>query len=692
MSIRKSSGQSEEARQTFYLELSRQNDLWNSSLKSALETICEACSGEFAVARASVWLLSGTGDLICRNLFLSPSQEHQSGTLLSSIRYPSYFVELEKSRIIDACDARTDHRTRPFLESYLEPLGIGAMLDAPLRVRGQLVGVLCFEHLGGPRIWTSDEKNLACAIADLIVQVQINYELLQEHDHYRSLFEAAGDCIFVVRDGSFIDCNPATEKIFGCPREEIIGKSPVDFSPEFQPSGENSVLLAQEKIAAAMGGVAQQFSWEHTRANGHLFAAEVTLNLIDNEAEPRILGIVRDVSKSRAAEDKMKMHRDQLQASIEAMPGIYYLFSQDGKLVYCNQAYRDTFKQRGETEGIHNIVSSVYENDRDRIKASIEQVFRDGSTIKADLQVYNRDNKLIWLHATGSRVVLAGQRYLVGAAVDITDRVAAQNGLEFQAKHDNITGLPNREALYDRIRRELLAKSQQSMGLLLIDLDRFKEVNDALGHRLGDQLLCAIGPRVSSTLNISDGFFCRIGGDEFALLMTNSSAEQVRQQAERLVRIIRKPFTIDEITLDLSASIGVAMLDDTVEDERELFRRADVAVYHAKHQAAGYSLYQPEIDAHSRDKLALMAQLREAVSDDQFVLFYQPKLDIQSGKVVGVEALIRWQHPQRGLLFPDVFIDLVEVSHLIQPVTQWVIESAVLLRLRFSMRITSPNA
>lgn len=677
MSIRKSNGQSGEVRQAFYLELSRRELLWNTSLKLALETICEACSREFDVLRASVWFLSGPGDLKCSNLYLSKSNEHQSGMLLSSVRYPSYFEELEKARVIDACDARTDHRTRPFRESYLEPLGIGAMLDATLRVRGQLAGVLCLEHVGGPRIWTAEERNLACSIADLIVQVQANYELVRENDHYRSLFESAGDCIFVVRNGFFVDCNPVTEKVFGCSRDEIIGRSPIEFSPEKQPGGGDSQTLAQEKIAAAMSGEAQHFAWEHMRANGSTFAAEVTLNAIDSDGELGILGIVRDISRHRAAEAEVEMHRDQLQASIEAMPGIYYLFSRSGRLVYCNQAYRDTFKHRSVDQSVLTMVSSVYEDDREKIQSAIDKVFQYGQTIAEDFQAYNRNNELIWLHATGSRVTLAGKDYLVGAAVDITARVSAQESLVYQAKHDKVTGLPNREALFDRIRCELETDRQQSMGLLLIDLDRFKEVNDALGHNLGDQLLRAIGPRIVSTLNVSEGFFCRIGGDEFALLMAGRSEHQVRQQAERLVRIIRKPFTIDEITLDLSASIGIAMLDDAVEDERELFRRADVAVYHAKHVAAGYSFYVPEIDKHSRDKLALMAQLREAVASDQFVLFYQPKLNLQIGETVGVEALIRWQHPNRGLLFPDSFIDLVEVSHLIQPVTQWVIKSAV---------------
>ncbi len=247
--------------------------------------------------------------------------------------------------------------------------------------------------------------------------------------------------------------------------------------------------------------------------------------------------------------------------------------------------------------------------------------------------------------------------------------------LAYQAKHDALTGLPNRAAIQDAIKSALI--NSPKMALILIDLDRFKDVNDTLGHNTGDRIICTIGPRITECLVASDIVFGRLGGDEFALVVHVSDTLTLLEQADRIIKAIRKPFVIDTITLDLNASVGIAIKSEDVNDDKEILRRADIAMYHAKQHGGGHCFYSDDIDTHSREKLAIMSQLREAISENQFVFHYQPKIDLAEHKVVGVEALIRWQHPQRGLLFPDAFIELVEMTDMIHAVTRLALKKAI---------------
>ena len=267
-------------------------------------------------------------------------------------------------------------------------------------------------------------------------------------------------------------------------------------------------------------------------------------------------------------------------------------------------------------------------------------------------------------------------RIVAGASTRLR-RQATEN--EHLALHDPLTDLPNRSLFHDRAQQAILAARRDGTGvaLMILDLDRFKEVNDTLGHHNGDLLLQEIGTRLRGGLRESDSV-ARLGGDEFGLLLPHvADDEEALLLGERVRAVLREPFTLERVTLDLEASVGVALFPEHGEDVDTLLQRADVAMYLAKEGRSGCELYAADRDEYSPHRLALAAELRRALDEDELVLHYQPKADLTDGRIVAVEALVRWQHPEHGLLPPDQFVPLAEATGLIRELTLRVLDEAL---------------
>jgi diguanylate cyclase (GGDEF)-like protein len=251
--------------------------------------------------------------------------------------------------------------------------------------------------------------------------------------------------------------------------------------------------------------------------------------------------------------------------------------------------------------------------------------------------------------------------------------------IETRTNRDALTGLPNRESFYNRGAQALLGeeRSESMTSVLVIDLDRFKEVNDTLGHRFGDQLLCQIGPRISPLLRRTDTL-SRLGGDEFAILLPDSGGPAAAHQvARRLLACLREPFMFDSLRFTIDATCGHATSPEDGTDIDALLQHADVAMYVGKAAHSGAVGYDPTLDVNCPARLAILNELPAAIRDGELVLQYQPKRDIRTGRVVGAEALVRWRHPTRGLIAPDEFVPAAEHSGLIRPLTTWVIDAAL---------------
>ena len=292
-----------------------------------------------------------------------------------------------------------------------------------------------------------------------------------------------------------------------------------------------------------------------------------------------------------------------------------------------------------------------------------------------------RDAEASYARVRNLMLALGSTALLLGTAIAwfVSRRVSCQaRALVDQALYDPLTGLANRSLLHDRLEHEIARakRTHASFGVALMDLDRFKEVNDTLGHNVGDELLREVGRRLQQTVRAEDTV-ARLGGDEYVVLVHDLAPEGVPAFASKVLEVLDRPFFWRDQSIDLGASMGVSLYPSQCLDAGGLIRCADIAMYVAKRAGKDYALYAPEQEHGSRSDLSLKSELREAIQQDQLSLYYQPQIDHRSGRVVGLEALLRWNHPQRGFLAPDSFVPLVEEASLIGPLTRWVLGTAL---------------
>ena len=267
---------------------------------------------------------------------------------------------------------------------------------------------------------------------------------------------------------------------------------------------------------------------------------------------------------------------------------------------------------------------------------------------------------------------------LIDAFSEMNKQVnARQVDLEYQALHDGLTGLPNRTLLLDRLQQAIFTarREHSHLTLLIMDLDGFKEVNDTVGHQVGDSLLKEVGVRLLITIREMDTV-ARLGGDEFAILLPDLSDHQATNVAAKIRHTLEEVFVVDDLRLYISASIGIAAYPEHGARAQTLIQRADVAMYVAKRNKSGHAIYNPKEDQHSVGRLALMSDLRHALDIQSLHLHYQPKVNIADNSVIGVEALLRWNHPKFGMIPPDEIIPLSEQTGLIKPLTLWVLDES----------------
>jgi diguanylate cyclase (GGDEF)-like protein/PAS domain S-box-containing protein len=351
--------------------------------------------------------------------------------------------------------------------------------------------------------------------------------------------------------------------------------------------------------------------------------------------------------------------------------------SGDGTIEILNEAAQRMFGYSS-TEAVGRFVSELVRSPEESLVAKpAPDPFLPGSKIREAIGV-RRDGSRFPVELRVAEIDGANSRRRVGTLRDITDRRAHERALEHQARHDALTGLPNRVLLREHVVRALnqAQRDGSQVAFLILDLDRFKEVNDTLGHHVGDTLLQQIGARLQSELRQSDTI-ARMGGDEFAVLLPGSDGETARDIGRRLVASLSRPFETQGLPLQIEASVGIAMFPDDGKDATDVIQRADVAMYVAKRERTGIAVYEPGRDLNSVRHLTLNGELRKAIDEDHLILYYQPKISAADGRIVGAEALVRWQHALFGTIPPDDFIALAEHSGLIKPLTRWVLNEAM---------------
>lgn len=293
-------------------------------------------------------------------------------------------------------------------------------------------------------------------------------------------------------------------------------------------------------------------------------------------------------------------------------------------------------------------------------------VHRNGET------VYVRNSYSIQYDSSGRA------KRVRGAIVDITRQQEAENTIRKQAQYDSLTGLPNRSLFNDQLKRRLdeTRRTGEGLAVLLLDLNGFKEVNDTLGHAVGDQLLQAIAGRLAAYLP-ERSLVARLGGDEFAVMVHPSNPRAAAAIAESIASCLQPPVTVDAMTIQAGAATGIALFPQDGDQPAVLLRRADAAMYEAKQSGRTHMFATPDDDDANVRRLQLLGELRASITSGDFRLYHQPKIDLRTGAIVGTEGLIRWQHRQFGVLSPAEFVELTEISGLIQPLTRWIVEQGI---------------
>jgi|GEM_PF-1422269 len=305
---------------------------------------------------------------------------------------------------------------------------------------------------------------------------------------------------------------------------------------------------------------------------------------------------------------------------------------------------------------------------------------RQGVKSKPVLMLSRRDGSELWTHMASNPVTTPDGSYAGALAMvsDITEQRRTQQELERLALHDALTGLPNRILFTDRLEQAMRSARRRRKGLSVVvfDLNRFKDVNDTFGHAAGDAVLAQMGRRISSQLRDSDTV-ARLGGDEFGVLLAECTEDESVATIHKLFPMLGRPIDLEGAAIDLGVSVGIARFPDHGTDADILMRRADAAMYTAKRTRSGFAVYQPGEEEAAHRQLALMSELGRAIREDELVLHYQPKVDLRSRTVWGFEALLRWRHPEFGMLQPDDFIPGAERTDLMPALTLWVLEHAI---------------
>ncbi|WP_437882611.1 putative bifunctional diguanylate cyclase/phosphodiesterase [Pseudomonas sp. LRF_L74] len=540
------------AQQSLIVRLARHRYSALEPFREAAELITQAACEVYDVARASIWLLKGS-IMEPVALYRRDIDHHELPPCLDCSHYPRYIEALHSGRAIDAHDAQQDPRTSELAKHYLKPQKINAILDASVRLDGDVQAVLCLENIGAPRVWRSDEITFAGELADQFAQVMSS----QQRDDaanalqlfQRAVEQSASGFLLIDGDGRVVYVNPSFTSITQYSSEEVHGRRIAEL-----PAMENLGDL----LFDTQSGLAERNSWQ---------------------------------GEFRSRRKNLEPYWGHLSIS----------------------------------------------------------------------KVYNDDGELT---------------HYIGIYEDITQSKMAQQRIERLAYNDNLTGLGNRPYFIRSLDERFKRNNGKPFSLLLVDIDNFKRINDSLGHQTGDKLLMSLARRLRNTLN-KNSSLARFASNEFAVLLDGADAGNGLQLASTVLQTLDKPLFVDNQLINVTASVGLACAPEHGADPNILMKHAGLALHKAKangkHQV---QIFTESMNAEAHNKLFVENNLRRALTQNELEVYYQPKLCLRTGRLNGLEALLRWQHPEKGMIRPDQFISVAEETGLIIPIGKWVTRQA----------------
>jgi diguanylate cyclase (GGDEF)-like protein/PAS domain S-box-containing protein len=515
----------------------------------------------------------------------------------------------------------------------------------------------------------------------LFAHRQVDDELRKSEARYRTVLDAAFDAIVTITPEGIVRWfNRGAEHIFGHRAEEVIGQPVTLLMPEryreLCVAGLHRYLRTGE--ARVVGGTTELVG---LRKDGSEFPIEMSLGETVQDGERLFTGVIRDVTERKEVEKVIKESEERFRSLVQYASDIITILEADGTVRYISPAVERVMGYKPEEQKGTTAFDSVHPDDRERALATFaEALKRAGLHPPLEFRVPHKDGSWRYLeHVVNNLLDEPAVRGVVVNSRDVTERKALEEQLRHQAFHDPLSGLPNRALFMDRLEHALTRANRRGgrVAVLFTDLDNFKVINDSLGHKAGDQLLVAVAERLKACLRPWDTA-ARFGGDEFTILVEDvASVGEAVRIAERIADIMQLPFALEDQEVFATASTGIALNSPTQERPADLLRHADLAMYRAKHRGkARYEVFESSMDAKAVERLRLETGLRRALVRQQFRVYYQPIVALDNDKVAGVEALVRWEHPQRGLLLPEEFLSIAEETGLIVRIGQWVLREA----------------
>jgi diguanylate cyclase (GGDEF)-like protein/PAS domain S-box-containing protein len=473
--------------------------------------------------------------------------------------------------------------------------------------------------------------------------------------------------------GCHLFVNPAAALMLGAQAGELNGRN----NRDFWSVGEHVL----EEILSAEKETGRSDIAEFKRLDGKRFPVEFSvMPMRQAQGVSGAVLIFRDITESQRIEKALQESESKFRGlSEQSLVGIYVI--QDGIFAYVNPCLAQIFGyERNELEGKLGPQQLTHPDDWQMVDENLtSRLVGDSSAINYSIRGIRKDGEMIHLELLGSASIYKGRPAVIGTLLDTSLRKEAEEKVKYQAYYDQLTGLPNRRLFNDRLDHALknAQRGLQRIALLFLDLDRFKKVNDSLGHPVGDGLLQKVSSRVEKVIRENDTL-ARLGGDEFAIVLEHiEGPETAAFVARKVLNSFEKPFDVQGHNLFMGTTVGICIYPDDGQDADALIKHADAAMYQAKRWGrATYAFYKPEMTTYATEWLALETALRSAIKHSQLLLHFQPQVDLRNGAIVGAEALVRWQHPERGLISPDVFIPLAEESGMILDIGDWVLNEA----------------
>jgi diguanylate cyclase (GGDEF)-like protein/PAS domain S-box-containing protein len=496
-----------------------------------------------------------------------------------------------------------------------------------------------------------------------------------------ALAAAANAIVITDHEGKIVWVNRAFTGMTGYSEEDVLGKN-----ARVLKSGEQSDSYYANLWSTISSGTVWQGEIVNRRKDGSIYTEEMTITPVtgdaDNLANRYFIAMKQDITERKQIERALRQAEEKYRAIFEdAIVGIFRS-TPGGRYIDVNPAMARMLGYDSPGELVANITDisrQVYVDPKRR--EELKQLLREQGTVKNfEYAVYRKDGTKLWFSENMRAISEDGVEVAYeGTNEDITDRKVAEEQVQYLAYYDALTGLPNRTLLQDRLTKALADARRQKYksALLFLDLDRFKDINDSLGHSVGDLFLQEVADRLKRFAREQDTV-SRLGGEEFLIMLTHvNDISDAAVAAERLMDAMTTGFVVQGHSLNVSCSIGISIFPEHGADCETLIKNADAAMYGAKASGRNnFRFFAEHMNARAAERLTLENSLRQALGRNELFLVYQPQMDIASGMITGLEALLRWQHPELGLVPPDQFIRIAENSGLIMPIGEWVLRTA----------------